>query len=200
MYFSRYKAAVLLRSSAWCQKIFRNDLQFVGNETTPPPWTAPSTIPQISLYFEQRPEETLLNNESSISLIWGVLQKQEGNNEYIWRRGCLQGTLRLTPMETMQGATFVPWPLPSNTILVSKSHRAQETTRLCWGLYDSNYIICPICYCFIHVRIICFGFLCNVLGFVYPPWETCYTVCALDRLFIKCPVFCQVDFPTMMHR
>lgn len=59
--------------------------------------------------------------------------------------------------------------LPSNTIPVSKSLRALETTRLCRGRCDSNYIICPICYCFIHVRIICFGFLCNVWGFVCGP-------------------------------
>lgn len=65
--------------------------------------------------------------------------------------------------------TFESWPLPFNTILVSKSLRVQETTRLCWGLYDSNYIICPIYYCFIHVRIICFGFPRNVLGFACPP-------------------------------
>lgn len=85
--------------------------------------------------------------------------------------------------------------LPSNTIPVSKSLRAPETTRLCRGRCDSNYIICPICYCFIHVRIICFGFLWNVWGFVCGPWETRDTAAALDRLFIKCPAFCQVDFP-----
>lgn len=143
---------------------------------SPASWLAPSTIPQISLYFEQRP---LLNNESSGPLIWGTLQ----NRKKIMNTFGVGG---VTTLESMQGATFVSWPLPSNTILVSKSLRVQETTRLCWGLYDSNYIICPICYCFIHVRIICFGFLCNVLGFVYAPWETGYTVCALDRLFIKC--------------
>lgn len=66
--------------------------------------------------------------------------------------------------------------------------RVPGTTWLCWGLYDSNYIICPICYCFIHVRIICFGFLCNVLGFASAPWDVCYTVSGLDRLFIKSPL------------
>jgi len=140
--------------------------------------SAVGTSDNPSLYSEQRPKnKTLLNNRSGIPLNMRHITTQEDNNECIWCLGCFTGTLRLPPMETKQGATFVSWPLPSNTILVSKSLRVQETTRLCWGLYDSNYIICPICYCFIHVRIICFGFLRNVLGFVCPPLERPATQC-----------------------
>lgn len=124
------------------------------------------------------------------------ITKQQQSNEY---------------QDGSQGLLFrVQWepccePLSSLTFTIKDYSYFQfppsaKTTRLCWGLYDSNYIICPICYCFIQARIICFGFLCNVWGFDDAPWEACCTLCALDSLFIKCPVFCQVDSPTMIHR
>lgn len=169
------------------------------NERTLPPGRhlPPSLAPP---HLQQIPKEALLNNESRAPLVWSAQQNRKEIMNTFAGRTCFAGTRRRRSVETKQGATFVSWPLPSNAIPVSKSLRVPETTRLCRGLYDSNYIICPICYCFIHVRIICFGFLCNVWGFVCAPWETCDTVSALDRLFIKCPLFCQVDFPTMMHR
>ena len=164
----------------------------------PPGWQLRQSLKSLCILSKDQRKHSWIMK--AVFLSYEAYYKNRGKSWIHLVLGCFTRMPCPPLMETMQEATFVSWPLPSNTVLVSKSLWVLETTRLCWGLYDSNYIICPICYCFIHVRIICFGFLCNVWGVVYSPWETCCTVCALDRLFIKCPVFCQVDFPTMMHR
>lgn len=164
------------KEQCFVSEIYKNDFQCVENETALPlGWHLRQSLKSLCILSKEQRKHLWIMKAAFSHM--RHITKQEENNEYIWWWGCFIGMLCL-PMKTMQGATFVSWPLPSNTILVSKSLRVQETTRLCWGLYDSNYIICPICYCFIHVRIICFGFLCNVLGFVYPPSrDLLYSVC-----------------------
>lgn len=96
-------------------------------------------------------------------------------------------------------AIFRFWPLPPSAILASKSFRVQETRRLCWGLFDSNYIICPICYCFIHVRIICFGFPCNVWGFVLP-LERTVVACVPQKDCLSSVLCCvKLTLESVMH-
>lgn len=50
-------------------EIHKNDLYVCRKRDSAASVVGISTIPQISLYFEQRPKETLLNNESGIPLI-----------------------------------------------------------------------------------------------------------------------------------
>ena len=81
----------ILATVLWCQTYTNFIYSVLKNETAQPPGMAPSTIPQISLYFEEIPKETLLNNESSIPIICGTLQNRRKIMNTFGGGGCFTG-------------------------------------------------------------------------------------------------------------